>query len=287
MYLSLYCKGSKRVTQGFIVRGSWRSNRTAIYWPPLLWPSALSFSFSRAAQQEAQGPTLLAFSTASYHQLVWSPNSIGVPEDPFSWVWLSLPHLIYNSSDLQLIRGRKGPFHWAFSTTSYQQLLCTPTHQGLQGPSPPGFLYHILSVTSLDPNSSGAPSPFGLVWLSLPHLISNSVQSLSDFLFWPSYIIVQRPLNLWNGMFDCHQAEITVVQFRGHSSSASVWVYHGFYLVPFHQPNPPTQSLSITGHWDVSLPSGASLWNGMFGRVEGQNTTWLAKTYFNVCWHWL
>ena len=32
---------------------------------------------------------------------------------------------------------------------------------------------------------------------------------------------VQRPLNrlldLWNGIFDCHQAEITVMQFRGHS----------------------------------------------------------------------
>ena len=46
-----------------------------------------------------------------------------------------------------------------------------------------------------------------------------------------------------------------------------------FYLVPFHQPNPPTRSLSITGHWNVSIPSGASLWNGMFGRAEGQNTT--------------
>ena len=27
MYLSLYCKGSKRVTQGLRVRGSWRPNR--------------------------------------------------------------------------------------------------------------------------------------------------------------------------------------------------------------------------------------------------------------------
>ena len=31
-------------------------------------------------------PTLLAFSTASYHQLVWSPNSTGGPEVPFCWV---------------------------------------------------------------------------------------------------------------------------------------------------------------------------------------------------------
>ena len=53
-----------------------------------------------------------------------------------------------------------------------------------QGPSSlldDGFLYCILSPTSLDPNSIGAPSPFGLVWLSLPHLVSNSVRSLA---FW-------------------------------------------------------------------------------------------------------
>ena len=90
--------------------------------------SVVSFSFSRAAQPEAQGPTLLTFSTASYPQLVWSPYSIGVPEGPFDRVWLSLPYLVYNSSDLQLIRGPKGPLHRAFSITSYQQLLWTPTH---------------------------------------------------------------------------------------------------------------------------------------------------------------
>ena len=47
----------------------------------------------------------------------------------------------------------------------------------------------------------------------------------------------------------------------------------GFYFVPFHQPNLPTQFLLITGHWNVPLPSGALLWNGMFAQVEGQNTT--------------
>ena len=41
----------------------------------------------------------------------------------------------------------------AFFTASYQQLLWTPTQLG-------------------------APRPFGLVWLSLPHLVSNSVRSL-------------------------------------------------------------------------------------------------------------
>ena len=32
-----------------------------------------------------------------------------------------------------------------------------------------------------------------------------------------NYIIVRRPLDLWNRMFNRHQAEITVMQFRGHS----------------------------------------------------------------------
>ena len=46
------------------------------------------------------GPALywmMAFFTASYQQLLWSPNSIGVPEGPLGRVWLSLPHLVYNS----------------------------------------------------------------------------------------------------------------------------------------------------------------------------------------------
>ena len=38
-----------------------------------------------------------------------------------------------------------------------------------------GFLYCILSATSLDPNSIRGPEGhIGLVWLSLPHLVSNS-----------------------------------------------------------------------------------------------------------------
>ena len=138
-----------------------------------------------------------------------------------------------------------------------------------------GFLYCILSPTGLQNSIGGPEGPFGRVWLSLPHLVSNSVRSQSEFLSWPNYIIVQRPLNLWNGMFDRNQAEITVMHFRGHSlpvyqSMSASWA---FYLVPFHQPNPPTQSLSIAGHWNVSLPSNVLSWNGMFARAEGQNTT--------------
>ena len=127
MYLSFYCKGSKRVTQGFTVRGSWRPNRTAIYWPPLLWPSALCLSRSPGLRNRRPwGPSFLLSAGLLYHILS------------------------SNSSNLQLIRGPKSPFRWAFSTTSYQQLLWTPTQSG------------------------GPKGPFGLAWLSLPHLVSNS-----------------------------------------------------------------------------------------------------------------
>ena len=105
--------------------------------------------------------------------------------------WLSLPHLVSNFSGPQLIRGSKGPLHRAFSTT-YQQLLWTPTQSG----------------------APRAPS----AWCGFPYHISSATP---DFLSWLDYILVQRPLNhplnLWNGMFDRHQVEITVMQFTGHS----------------------------------------------------------------------
>ena len=169
-----------------MVRGSWRPKRNCnILTPTLMAVNVVSFSFSRAAQPEAQGP-------------------ISLLDD--------------------------------------------------------GFLYCILSTTSLDPNSIGGPEgPFGLTWLSLPHLVS---LQLSDFLSLQSYILVQRPLNrplnLWNGMLDRHQVEITVMQFRDHSLS----VHHSEV-----GPSPcPILSAELTCaisshncHWNVSLPSGASL----------------------------
>ena len=59
------------------MRGSWRRNRTATYWPPLLWPSTF---LSRSPGQLNCGPGaqpifVLVFSTASYLQLVWSPTA--------------------------------------------------------------------------------------------------------------------------------------------------------------------------------------------------------------------
>ena len=55
-------------------------------------------------------------------------------------------------------------------------------------------------------------------------------------------IIGQRnmhSLRLWNGMFDRHRAEITVMQFTGHSLPVHHFVTApwDFYLVPYCQPS--------------------------------------------------
>ena len=84
IYLSLYWKGSK----GFTVRGSWRPNRTATYWSPFLWPSALCLSRS---QPEARGPSFLLGAGFLYHNL--SPKTLRAQTN-----WLPFFTEFYNSS---------------------------------------------------------------------------------------------------------------------------------------------------------------------------------------------
>ena len=178
--------------------------------------SRVSFSFSRAAQPEAWGPSLLG---AGFLYRILSPTGL-VPK---------------------LHRGSRGPLLLVggFPYHTCLQLVWSPTHC---------FPTHWLPVS-------------------------------------PSYILVQSPTqslewHVWSSSSgnNCHAVH------RSLSSGASVYeCTMGFYLVPFRQPNPPTRFISITGHWNVSLPSGASLWNGMFGRVEGQHTTSLAVHTLPVC----
>ena len=80
IYLSLYLKG-------LCVRGSWWPKRTARYLPPL--------------NRGPGGPLywVLAFSTASCHQRVWSSNYLRGPEAPSAGCWLSLPHLLSKLSE--------------------------------------------------------------------------------------------------------------------------------------------------------------------------------------------
>ena len=194
MYLSLYWKGSKRVTQGFTVRGSWGPNRT------VMAISVVSFSFSKAVQPEARGLT----------------------------------------------------------------------------PLDVGFLYRILSPTGLQTHWGGLEIPSAGWWISLPHLFSNfSELQLTDFLSTPSYIIVQSPTqslewHVWSSSSgnNCHAVH------RSLSSGASVYeCTMGLLPCPTFSTKPAYAISSHNCHRNVSPASGASLWNGLFGQVEGQYTT--------------
>ena len=171
-------QGFERVVQGLCVRGSWRPNITEIFWPQTYSRDVVSFLFFDA-QPEVQRP--------------------------LCWVM-------------------------AFFTAPYQQLLWTPIHQGPKAPSAwCGFPYHISSIS-----------------------VSNSTGNSSRTQTQLSYIMVQRPLDLWNRMFDRHQAEITVMQFPGHSfpvhQSMSVpWKF--FSSSHFISQFPPTFPLLTAIEW--------------------------------------
>ena len=121
-----------------------------------------------------------------------------------------------------------------FFTASYQHLLWTPTHQGFSRASSVGcgFPYNTSSITVS--NSTATATGTG-----------TRIQL--------SYIIVQRPLDrpldLWNRMFDRHQVEITVMQLRGHSlpvrQSMRVSGYF-FSLSHFVSQFPPTRFPLLT-----------------------------------------
>ena len=160
---------------------------------------------------------------------------------------------------LMLNRRPRGPLCWvmAFFTASYQQLPWTPTHQSPKAPSAwCGFPYHVSSITP-------SPTVTGTVWL----------------LSWLSYIIVQRPLNrlldLWNRMLNRRQAEIIVMQFRGHSlpvrQSMSVpWEFFtsSYFISQF----PPTRFPLITAiRMCPFLPVHQSEWHFWPGRRSKYN----------------
>ena len=153
---------------------------------------------------------------------------------------------------------------------SYQHLLWTPTHQGPNG-------------------------LFGLMWLSLPHLVynplSNSVRSSTPLArrTQPSYIIVRRPPDLWNRMFNRHQAEITVMQFRGHSlpvhhSVVAQWDLHLDRLLSALIR--PRDLFRLLAFGMCHLHPVHHLGRAFLGRVEGQNITkprflWTERSFVN------
>ena len=92
--------------------GDWKN--TATYWLPLLWPSALCLYRSPGLLNRRPGGSAFcwvrAFSTASCHQRV--SKLLCVPRAPSAGWWLSLPHLVSNSSDLELNRGSHSVIFW-------------------------------------------------------------------------------------------------------------------------------------------------------------------------------
>ena len=111
----------------------------------------------------------------------------------------------------------------AFFTASYQRLLWTPTHRG---PKPLRPCVAFPTTTCLQ--------------LAATPLVRRTQLS---------YIIVRRPLDLWNRMFNRHQAEITVMQFTGqslplHQSMSVPWEF--FSSSHFISQFPPTRFPLIT-----------------------------------------
>ena len=103
----------KRLLQGFACERELETEHNCnILTSTLMAVSVVSFSFSRAAQPEAQRPTLLAFSTTFYQQRLWTPTHQrpqGPPPMGFSTtsclltrltptVWLLVFTELYNSS---------------------------------------------------------------------------------------------------------------------------------------------------------------------------------------------
>ena len=113
------------------MRGSWRPNRTAIYWPRLLWPSALCLSRPPDAQPEARGLNFLLSASFLYHilsptglQNFWGPRGPLLLSGGFPY------HILYPTSLFpNSIRGPKGSLRRAvaFSTTSCLYLVWLPT----------------------------------------------------------------------------------------------------------------------------------------------------------------
>ena len=151
-----------------------------------------------------------------------------------------------------------------------------------------GLPYHIWSLLSgrlLATASGDSKCPLGRVWPSLLHLVSRCLEFYWQLLWDPNSTELNNnstptrsPTGSLNRMFNRHQVEITVMQFRGYSLPVHHCQWHNgtFTLSHIISLNPPTRSLSITGHWNVSLPSGVSPWTSIFGpsRRSKYNTYW-------------
>ena len=132
----------------------------------------------------------------------------------------------------------------------------------LQGSSTGGLGAHSagcrLPLPHLVTNGSGLQTGLRTKWLPVFTELYNSSIAHSISLEW----------RVWSSSSgnNCHAVH------RSLSSGASVYDYTmGLYLVSYCQPSPPTRFLPINA---IGICHFHRLWDGMFGRVEGQYTTY-------------
>ena len=149
---------------------------------------------------------------------------------------------------------------------------------------------HRTELQHIDPHSYGHQSFFPVLqgaqpethsagcWLSLSHLVTNGsgLQTGLQTNWLPVFTelynssiahSISLEWHVWSSSSgnNCHAVH------RSLSSGASVYdCTMGFYLFPYCQPSPPTRFLPITA---IGMCHFCHLWNGIFGRVEGQYTT--------------
>ena len=188
MYLSLFCKGSKRLFKVCVWEGAGDRTETAIFWPPLLWPSTLCLSRSPGLlNRRPRGPLCLVICNILSATSL-RPNSIGGPRAHSAWcclpyhtsstsvsnstathqgpqgsfglMWLYLPHLVYLRLQLYCNSSRAPRLlrpDVALPTTTRLSpsptLTGTATHQGPKAPSAwCGFTYRISSISVSNSN---------------------------------------------------------------------------------------------------------------------------------------
>ena len=178
-------QGFERVVEGLHVRGCWRPNINFIFWPHCYDRHVVTCSPDVGVHSIGGFPSAPSVGCGlPYH--IWSLLSgsllatpSGVFEVPLGRVWPSLLHLVFNPLGV-----------------------CWRLHRG----------------------GGGSECPLGRVWPSPPHLVSNPLEVCWQLPWDPNSTELNNnstptwsPTGSLNRMFNRHQAEITVMQFRGYS----------------------------------------------------------------------
>ena len=136
----------------------------------------------------------------------WGPLHRGFSEGPLGRVWPSLPHLVSTV--------------WNYTGNCIRGFLSAPS----VGCGLPYHIWSLLSGSLLATASGGSEVPLGRVWPSLPHLVSTVWNLTGNCFGTPNSTELNNnstptrsSTGSLNRMFNRHQAEITVMQFRGYS----------------------------------------------------------------------